>query len=367
LIPSGQVKNWNVDQFHIGVCTLASINLAKLFIPEQPTLRGSVNWQKLKECAYQICLNLNQVIDRQYYSLEECRNSSKGLRPIGIGIQGLSDLFMMLKIPYCSEDAKNIDQWIAEEIYHAALCASMDLVDKKGFHYDFWEDSPASLGKLQPHLWMDNGSAPIEYSKDWDAIAKEVTQRGLYNSLLLAYMPTASTSRIFGTYAGFDPIISNIVTRQTKSGNFTIINRYLVEDLTKLGLWDNTMKDRIILANGSVQDIDEIPDDLKQIYRTAWEMKMKHIMDMADRRGRFICQTQSMNLFFNNPNVSTITSALFYANNLGLKTMSYYTRSRAAIEPVKITISYELEQQMKAKNRNKLECINKEDCEACGS
>ena len=346
LIPSGKINGEN----NIGVCTLASINLAAM-VGEHGN-KKEFNFWKLQKVAIDLVYNLNSVIDNQYYSLPECERSSKRYRPIGIGVQGLSDVFMMLGMPFESPEAALLNQHIAECIYYGALCGSMELAELHG-SYSGWYGSPAQDGKLQPHLWEEYGSAKLQYKLDWDAISKEVQKRGLRNSLLVAYMPTASTSRIFGTYAGIDPIISNIIVRQTKAGNFTIINRYLVKDLEKLSLWSENMKDRIILANGSVQGIPEIPQDIKNIYKTAWEMKMKNIMNMADGRGRFICQTQSMNLFFSSPTVAVITSALMYSVSLGLKTMSYYTRSRAAVEPTKITISYDLEKK-----------INNE-CESC--
>jgi ribonucleoside-diphosphate reductase alpha chain len=255
-------------------------------------------------------------------------------RPIGLGVQGLADAFILLRLPFESEEAKQLNKEIFETIYFAAMTASKDLAIQDGA-YETFKGSPLSQGKFQFDLWNEK---PASTRWDWDNLRLDVMNHGVRNSLLVAPMPTASTSQILGNNECFEPYTSNIYTRRVLSGEFVIVNKHLLRDLVNLGLWNNSIKDKIITANGSIQNIAEIPADIKELYKTVWEIKMRNIIDMAADRGAYICQSQSLNLFINSPNASKLTSMHFYAWKKGLKTGMYYLRTQAASQAVKFTV-----------------------------
>jgi ribonucleoside-diphosphate reductase alpha chain len=291
--------------------------------------------------------NLNQIIDINYYPTTKTETSNLRHRPIGIGVQGLADVFMMMNIPFHSEEAKVLNREIFETIYYSALKASMTLAARHGA-YETFKGSPASEGILQFDMWgidptADTYPEPKYRNRryDWAALKAKIQQYGLRNSLLLAPMPTASTSQILGNNECFEPITSNIYTRRTLAGEFIMVNRYLIRDLISLGLWNERVKTNIIANQGSVQYIDGLPDALKLKYKTVWEMPMRHIIDMAADRGAFICQSQSMNLWVEEPNYNILTSMLFYAWNKGLKTGVYYLRRKAKHQPQQFTVEPE--------------------------
>ena len=276
---------------------------------------------------------MNKVIDNNYYPIEEARNSNLRHRPIGIGVQGLADVFIMLRLPFESDLAKMLNKNIFETIYFAAMTASKDLAKIEGA-YSTFAGSPLSKGLFQFDLWN------VEQTDrhDWDTLRKEVMEFGVRNSLLVAPMPTASTSQILGNNECFEPYTSNIYTRRVLSGEFVIVNKHLLKDLIALGLWNNTMKNKIIAANGSIQNIPEIPADVKELYKTVWEIKQRNLIDMAADRGAYICQSQSLNLFVESPTANKLTSMHFYAWKKGLKTGMYYLRTQAATQAVQFTV-----------------------------
>ncbi len=312
----------------VAVCNLASLALPRYIN------NGVFDHQKLYEVTYQVTLNLNRIIDYNYYPVDEARNSNLRHRPIGLGVQGLADAFIQLRLPFESEAAKQLNKEIFETIYFAAMTASKDLAIKEGA-YETFVGSPLSKGKFQFDLW---GVSPESGRWDWENLRLDVMNHGVRNSLLVAPMPTASTSQILGNNECFEPYTSNIYTRRVLSGEFIVVNKHLLRDLVELGLWNNTMKDKIISANGSIQDIPEIPADIKELYKTVWEIKMRNIIDMAADRGAYVCQSQSLNLFINQPNASKLTSMHFYAWKKGLKTGMYYLRTQAASQAVKFTV-----------------------------
>lgn len=312
---------------------IAVCNLASLALPRYIT-NGVFDHQKLYEVTYQVTLNLNKIIDNNYYPVEEARNSNLRHRPVGLGVQGLADAFILLRMPFESEEAQQLNKEIFETIYFAAMTASKDLANKEGA-YETFKGSPLSEGKFQFDLW---NVKPASNRWDWENLRLDVMNHGVRNSLLVAPMPTASTSQILGNNECFEPYTSNIYTRRVLSGEFVVVNKHLLKDLISLGLWNNEMKNRIITANGSVQSIPEIPADLKELYKTVWEIKMRTIIDMAADRGAYICQSQSLNLFINSPNSSKLTSMHFYAWKKGLKTGMYYLRTQAASQAVKFTV-----------------------------
>lgn len=309
------------------VCNLASIALPRFLINDQ------FDHQKLFDVTYKIVESLNRVIDGNYYPTEPTRNSNLKHRPIGLGVQGLADLLIMLRYPFESSVAKKLNREIFETIYYAAMKSSVDLARREGA-YESFAGSPLSRGKFQFDFWG------VQPSGRWDfeSLRQEVMQYGARNSLLLAPMPTASTSQILGNNECFEPYTSNIYSRRTLSGEFVVVNKHLIRDLIALGLWNEEMKQRIILADGSVQGIAEIPADLRELYKTAWEMKMRNIIEMAADRGAFICQSQSLNLFVAEPNFAKLSSMHFHAWERGLKTGMYYLRTRAAAAAQKFTI-----------------------------
>lgn len=312
----------------VAVCNLASLALPR-FVNE-----GFFDHQKLYEVTYQVTVNLNKIIDNNYYPVEEARTSNLRHRPVGLGVQGLADAFIKLRLPFESEEAKKLNKEIFETIYFAAMTASKDLAIKDG-PYETFKGSPLSKGQFQFDLW---GVKPESARWDWENLRLDVMNHGVRNSLLVAPMPTASTSQILGNNECFEPYTSNIYTRRVLSGEFIIVNKHLLRDLVNLGLWTPAMKDKIIAANGSIQDIAEIPENIKELYKTVWEIKMRNIIDMAADRGAYICQSQSLNLFINSPNASKLTSMHFYAWKKGLKTGMYYLRTQAASQAVKFTV-----------------------------
>ncbi len=311
----------------VAVCNLASVALPKY------VKNGAFDHEKLFEVTYQVTVNLNRIIDRNYYPIPEARKSNMRHRPIGIGVQGLADAFILMRYPFDSEEARALNTEIFETIYYAACTASKDLAKEEGA-YETFKGSPASKGRLQFDMWDVKPTDRWE----WDILKEEIKKHGMRNSLLLAPMPTASTAQILGNNECFEPYTSNIYTRRVLSGEFIIVNKHLLRDLTKLGLWDDDMKNRIITANGSIQGIKEIPDNLKALYRTAWEISQRSIVDMSADRGAFICQSQSLNVFMENVNTAKLTSMHFYSWKKGLKTGMYYLRTKAATDAIKFTV-----------------------------
>jgi ribonucleoside-diphosphate reductase alpha chain len=322
-----EIMEYTSDK-EVAVCNLASLALPRYVI------NGEFDHAKLYEVTYQATLNLNKIIDNNYYPIEEARYSNLRHRPIGLGVQGLADAFILLRLPFESDEAKQLNKDIFETIYFAAMTASKDLAIKDGA-YETFKGSPLSKGKFQFDLW---DVKPESGRWDWENLRLDVMNHGVRNSLLVAPMPTASTSQILGNNECFEPYTSNIYTRRVLSGEFIIVNKHLLRDLVNRGVWNTNMKDRIITANGSIQDIAEIPQDIKDIYKTVWEIKMRNIIDMAADRGAYICQSQSLNLFINSPNASKLTSMHFYAWKKGLKTGMYYLRTQAASQAVKFTV-----------------------------
>lgn len=323
----------------IAVCNLASIALPRFVTSE------GFDHQALYKVTKTVTKNLNRVIDRNYYPVKEAEYSNLRHRPIGLGVQGLADAFIKLRLPFTSQEAKELNQDIFETLYFAALTASME--EAKAFGtYQTYEGSPISEGKFQHNLWgveEDNLSGRW----DWSSLREEVKKYGVRNSLLVAPMPTASTSQILGNNEAFEPYTSNIYTRRVLSGEFIVVNKHLLTDLVYLGLWSEDLKNEIMRANGSIQHIPEIPNDIKELYKTVWEMSMKDIIDMAKHRGYFIDQSQSLNLFMEGTTMAKLTSMHFYAWKSGLKTGMYYLRTKSAVDAIKFTVA------QKDKNKDK--------------
>jgi len=349
----------------IAVCNLASIALPK-FVKSD----GTFDHDKLFDITYQTTKNLNCIIDRNYYPVIEARNSNMRHRPIGIGIQGLADVFILMRHAFDSDEARKLNKEIFETLYYAACTASKDIAKVDGA-YETFEGSPASKGILQYDMWDVTPSKRWE----WDVLKEEIKKHGMRNSLLIAPMPTASTAQILGNNECFEPYTSNIYTRRVLSGEFIVVNKHLLRDLVKLDLWDDDMKNRLIAANGSVQNIDEIPDNIKLLYRTAWEISQRSILDMAADRGAYICQSQSLNIFMENVTNSKLTSMHFHAWKSGLKTGMYYLRTKAAADAIKFTVDkkYKTKDAPKVPEFTQEEAIemcsieNDDDCEMCGS
>lgn len=317
----------------VAVCNLASIALPK-FVATGKDGKKYFDHQKLYEVTKVATRNLNKVIDVNYYPVEEARRSNFRHRPIGLGVQGLADAFIMLRMPFDSDEAKGLNEDIFETIYFASMETSMELAKIQGT-YETYEGSPASKGQFQFDLW---GVTPKSGRWAWNELKEKVKKYGLRNSLLVAPMPTASTSQILGNNECFEPYTSNIYTRRTLSGEFIVVNKHLMRDLINLGLWNDNMKNRLIAANGSVQNIPGIPQNIKDIYKTVWEISQRIIIDMAADRGAYICQSQSMNVFMQDPNFGKLTSMHFYAWKKGLKTGMYYLRSQAAASAIQFTV-----------------------------
>ena len=314
----------------VAVCNLASIALP-MFVKN-----GAFDHKELFKVTKRVTKNLNRVIDRNYYPVKEAENSNMRHRPIGLGVQGLADTFILMRLPFTSDRAKKLNQEIFETLYYAAVTASMEEAKKEGA-YSSYKGSPISEGDFQHNLW---GIKDEELSGlwDWGKLRKNVLQHGVRNSLLVAPMPTASTSQILGNNECFEPYTSNIYTRRVLSGEFIVVNKHLLEDLVKLGLWNEELKQELMRANGSIQHIEVIPDEIKQLYKTVWELSMKDIIDMARQRGYFIDQSQSLNLFMENANFAKLTSMHFYGWKSGLKTGMYYLRTKAAVDAIKFTL-----------------------------
>tara|TARA_B110000483_G_scaffold93720_1_gene115452 strand:+ start:20685 stop:23042 length:2358 start_codon:yes stop_codon:yes gene_type:complete len=312
----------------VAVCNLASLALNKYVGKD-----GKYDFQKLYDVSYQVTKNLNKIIDNNYYPVPEAKKSNMRHRPIGIGVQGLADAFMLLRLPFESEEARMLNKNIFETIYFAAMTASKDLAKKDGA-YETFKGSPLSEGKFQFDLWDVKPSGMW----NWNKLRKDVMKHGVRNSLLLAPMPTASTSQILGNNECFEPYTSNIYSRRVLSGEFVIVNKHLLKDLIKRELWSEDMKYKLIARNGSVQDIPEVPQDLKDLYKTAWEISSKSVIEMSADRGAFICQSQSLNIFMENATFKKLSSMHFYAWKAGLKTGTYYLRTKAARDAIKFTV-----------------------------
>ena len=389
------------DKDEQAVCNLASIAVNKFLRSTDARTnriaRGKceVDHQLLYDVSYQTAINLNRVIDVNFYPTPETYRSNMRHRPIGIGIQGLADLFAVMGISFTSQEAKKVNSEVFETIYFAAMTASKDLAKKNGA-YETFAGSPLSEGKFQFNLWQVNDEE-LSGRWDWAKLRKDVLKHGARNSLLLAPMPTASTAQIMGNNEAFEPFTSNIYTRRTLSGEFIIINKHLVKDLISLGLWSEDMKNMIIINKGSVQNIPNIPDDIKEIYKTVWEIKQKDLIEMSADRGKFICQSQSLNLFIENVNAAKLTAAHFHSWRQGLKTGMYYLRTKAAVDALSglgidtskykaipeeapavetkkesAPASFKINEDLKAladQTMNDLTCSldNPDDCLSCGS
>lgn len=342
----------------IAVCNLASVALPRFVID------GAFNHEKLLEVTKVITKNLNRIIEANSYPVPEARKSNMRHRPIGVGVQGLADVFILLGMPFDSKEARALNKAIFETLYFAAMTASMEIAQVEGT-YESYAGSPVSQGIFQYDMWDITPSDRW----DWQALKKKVAEHGIRNSLLIALMPTASTSQILGNNECFEPYTQNIYTRRVLSGEFIVVNKYLMKDLVKLGLWNEQMKHRIFAANGSIQHIDEIPQDVRHLYRTVWEIKQKSLIDMAADRAPFICQTQSLNLFIENPSIAKLTSMHFYAWKKHLKTGMYYLRTKAAAEAIKFTVQQQPQKIVAPKpeepNNNHVACSLTPDCLSC--
>ncbi len=351
----------------VAVCNLASIALPRFVID------GQFDHKRLFEVTKVVTKNLNKVIDVNYYPIEEARRSNLRHRPIGIGVQGLADVFILLRTSFDSDEARWLNKQIFETIYFAAMTASMELAQMQGA-YETYAGSPVSQGIFQYDMW---GVEPSD-RWDWVSLKEAVKQHGIRNSLLVAPMPTASTSQILGNNECIEPYTSNIYNRRVLSGEFIVVNKYLLKDLVDLGIWNGKLKEKVIANNGSVQNIEEIPQSIKEIYRTVWEIKQRSLIDMAADRGAFICQSQSLNLFIQEPNFAKLTSMHFHAWKTGLKTGMYYLRTKSAVDAIKFTVENEEKVLIDAVTKNAtskeqkmadITCSldNKDECLSCGS
>jgi len=341
----------------VAVCNLASLALPK-YVNEDNTF----NFDKLFEVTYQATINLNKIIDENFYPVEEARNSNMRHRPIGLGVQGLADTYIMMRLPFESQEAKALNREVFETIYFASMTASKDLAKEHG-PYESYPGSPVSKGVFQYDMWEVSPTDRWE----WSVLKDEVKKYGVRNSLLLAPMPTASTAQILGNNECFEPYTSNIYTRRVLSGEFIIVNKHLLKDLVKEGLWNKTMRQKIMAANGSVQNIEEVPEELKLLYKTAWEISQKAIIEQAADRGAYICQSQSLNIFMENANFGKLTSMHFYGWEKGLKTGMYYLRTKAATDAIKFTVDKDVIAQTTSKAKDEIACSldDPDDCEMC--
>merc|ERR1711971_611139 len=368
----------------VAVCNLASIALPKFVDVE----KKSFDFKKLVEITQVVTRNLDRVIDVNYYPVAEAKVSNMRHRPIGIGVQGLADVFMKLRMPFDSKEAQELNKNIFEAIYFGALTASNEIAKEKGA-YKTYKGSPLSEGKIQFDLWnefnLDDKAKSTEKVTlneelfDWQGLRAKLKEFGVRNSLLTAPMPTASTSQILGNNECFEPYTSNVYVRRTLAGEFVCINGHLLRDLIALGIWTPLLKDKLIAANGSVQNLNEIPSDLKVIYKTVWEISQKTLIDMAAERGRFIDQSQSFNIHMNNPNFGKLTSMHFYGWKKGLKTGMYYLRTKAATDAIKFTVDQaaldkdEQLKQLKQQKETTLKAMSgaldakQDDCLMCGA
>jgi len=347
---------------------VAVCNLASLALPKFVTEDGGFDHDKLFEVTYQATINLNRIIDGNFYPVEEARKSNMRHRPIGLGVQGLADAFILLRYPFESEEARALNREIFETIYYASMTASKDLAKAEG-PYETYAGSPVSQGIFQFDMWGVTPSSRWE----WDVLKEEVKTHGVRNSLLLAPMPTASTAQILGNNECFEPYTSNIYTRRVLSGEFIIVNKHLLKDLVRESLWTKEMRQKLMASNGSVQNINEIPQYIKDLYKTAWEISQKSIIEMAADRGAYICQSQSLNIFMENANFGKLTSMHFYGWKKGLKTGMYYLRTKAATDAIKFTVDKavaELPEQQAATIEEQQAAIacsldDPEGCEMC--
>eukprot|EP00804_Cyclotella_cryptica_P002203 CCRYP_018258-RE/>CCRYP_018258-RE protein AED:0.36 eAED:0.36 QI:0/0.5/0.42/1/0.5/0.42/7/0/646 len=342
----------------VAVCNLASINRGRYGSVSDDSAAAYFDHEQLHRVTKIVTRNLDKVIDVNQYPIEGAKKSNRSHRPIGIGVSGLADAFLRLGLPFASEDAKALNEAIFETIYHAALEASNEIAQEKG-SYGSFAGSPASEGRLQFDLWGISDSETPSHR----ALRQKIMKVGLRNSLLVAPMPTASTSQILGVNECFEPFASNLYVRRVKAGEFIIVNPHLIQDLTDLGLWNQSTRNQLMRDGGSVAKIDRVPDRLKNLYKTVWEMKMKDIIDMAADRGKFIDQSQSLNLFIADPNVDRLTAMHFYAWKKGLKTGIYYLRTKPAVNAIQYTVS-RMEDESKVEGD---ECIPMlvEEHEAC--
>ena len=346
----------------VAVCNLASIALPKFVID------GKFDHEKLFNVTYRVTRNLDKVIDANYYPVPEARNSNMRHRPIGIGVQGLADAFILMRHAFDSPEAKQLNKEIFETIYYAAVTASKDLAIENG-PYETWKGSPISNGVFQFDMWKVKPTDRWE----WDLLREEVKKHGVRNSLLLAPMPTASTAQILGNNECFEPYTSNIYTRRVLSGEFIIVNKHLLRDLVKLGIWNDRLKNKLMASNGSIQNIDEIPENIKELYKTAWEISQKEILDMAADRGAYIDQSQSLNIFMENANFAKLTSMHFYGWKAGLKTGMYYLRTKSATDAIKFTLDKAAISEPVAKTEEErmaeISCSldDPDNCVSCGS
>ncbi len=345
-----EIAEYSNDE-ETAVCNLASIGLSKFVSRETK----KIDYEKIGEITKVITKNIDNIIDQNFYPTKETKKSNMKNRPIAIGVQGLADVFAILKIPFDSEEAKKINREIFETIYYNALDKSIDLAKEKG-SYKTFKGSPMSKGILQFDMWeKENKKKPIFSNMfDWDKIRKKIKKYGIRNSLLVAQMPTASTSQILGNNESIEPFTSNIYLRRTLSGEFIVMNKYLLDDLIKLNLWNDKMKNKLMLENGSIQNIDEIPKKIKDLYKTVWEIPQKTIIDMASERGAFVDQTQSMNIHMTDPTFQKITSMHFYGWKSGLKTGMYYLRTQAARDAIKFTVKKEKINDNKNNKKNEI-------------
>lgn len=318
------------------VCNLASISLSKLVQPASPGGPLTFDFEKLRDVAMTLTRNLNRVIDRNFYPIPEAKNSNMKHRPIGLGVQGLADAFAMLRLPFDSPEAAKLNRDIFETIYFGACTASCNIAKEDG-HYESYPGSPVSQGKLQYDLW---GVTPSD-RWDWAGLKADIAKYGLRNSLLVAPMPTASTAQILGNNESTEPFTSNIYNRRVLAGEFTIVNKHLLRDLTSLGIWNESVRNRLIADRGSVQKIEEIPKELRDVYKTVWEVPQRVILDLAADRSPFICQSQSLNVHIADPSSKKLTSMHFYAWKKGLKTGMYYLRSRPKADAIQFTVDQE--------------------------
>ena len=345
---------------------IAVCNLASLALPKYVTEEKTFDHDKLFEVTYQATLNLNKIIDENFYPVEAAKNSNLRHRPIGLGVQGLADTYILMGFPFESDDAKKLNKEIFETIYYASMTASKDLSKELG-PYSTYEGSPVSKGIFQPDMWGVTPSTRWE----WNVLKEEVLKYGVRNSLLLAPMPTASTAQILGNNECFEPYTSNIYTRRVLSGEFIIVNKHLLKDLVKAGLWNKDMRQKIMTANGSVQNIKEVPQNLKALYKTAWEISQKAIIEQSADRGAYICQSQSLNIFMENANFGKLTSMHFYGWEKGLKTGMYYLRTKAATDAIKFTVEKTIAAEPAAINietqQAEIACSldDPENCEMC--
>ena len=331
------------------VCNLASIGLP-MYVDAKSK---KFNYEKLRQVVKVAIRNLNRVIDINYYPTPETKNSNMRHRPVGLGVQGLADVFALMRVPWESDKAVDLNQRIFEHIYYAAVESSCEVAEKEG-PYSTYEGSPMSKGQFQYDMWSITPITEKDGTLNWTSLKEKVAKYGIRNSLLMAPMPTASTSQILGFNECIEPFTSNIYTRRTLAGEFIIINKYLMKDLEKLDIWNDMMKQQIIARNGSIQGIDQIPEAIQKLYRTSWEIKQKTLIDMAVQRGAFICQSQSLNLFVSDPNYAKLTSMHFYAWKQGLKTGIYYLRTRAPVMAQKFTIDPELQKAAEKSEQDRL-------------